>query len=876
MFFNSAHDRSDELLEGLTPSQRRAVVTTEGPLLVLAGPGSGKTRVITRRIAYLVNQGVKPWRILALTFTNKAAQEMRHRVSSLLGGAESASMRGLTVATFHSLCVRLLRRYCELGGLSERGILKPDFSVYDSDDQSKLIKRVVADLQLSTANFPPRSVLSAISAAKNELIDSAEYNQRAHDFFSRTVAKCYATYQAALRAANACDFDDLLVLTAKMLSESPHVRAELRARYSYLLIDEYQDTNRAQFVIASLLAGGVGTPTAGANGGNPIRAESDGGTRNVCVVGDPDQSIYGWRGADISNILRFEEQFPGAQVIALGENFRSREPILAVADRLIKKNSQRRAKPLTPTRSGGEKIEVALCRDEHHEARLVVDWISRVREGVSETGASGSTGVSGTTPHASFSYKDFAVFYRTNALSRVIEDELRRQAIPYTIVRGTAFFDREEVRNALAYLRLIANPADGVSLERIINTPARGIGDTTFEKFVMAAGERQEPVLRALRDPASVPGLQARATTAVAKFVAMLDGWTKGTAPQTTSFLGADVQTDALYGSLPDLVERVIRESGLEASYRSPGDEERLENLAELVSSAKDFEDTLIVDADIDPQTGEALVDSEGRTAPEQMLLLDKLRAYLERVALVADTDGLDPTQGAVTLMTLHAAKGLEFPCVAMIGLEEGCLPHSRAQTSDSELEEERRLCFVGVTRAMERLHMTCANFRTTRGLAERTIPSRFLDELNGPEVSVSDQSDPFGNASDDHVMHDFLSRGSGAGGFKAGGGPPARGPGFGGPSGGSFRTGGGGGENPGAGGPRRAPRETFEDDYSQVPQSSKRNGEWSTGTKVRHPQFGVGEVKAYIPGATPRVTVKFAGVGEKTLVLEYARLTRL
>ena len=870
MFAQAAVDRSDELLEGLTPSQRRAVVTTEGPLLVLAGPGSGKTRVITRRIAYLVNQGVKPWRILALTFTNKAAQEMRHRVSTLLGGAESAQMRGLTVATFHSLCVRLLRRYCELGGLSERGILKPDFSIYDADDQSKLMKRVVADLQLSTTNFPPRSVLSAISAAKNDLVDASEYAQRAHDFFSRTVAKCYATYQAGLRAANACDFDDLLVLTAKMLAESPRVRAELRARYTYLLIDEYQDTNRSQFVIASLLSSGTGTAIAPAPG-NAGGAGGAEGPRNVCVVGDPDQSIYGWRGADISNILRFEEQFPGAQVIALGENFRSRAPILSVADRLIKKNSQRRAKPLTPTRMGGEKIEVVLCRDEHHEARLIVDWITRLRE----AGQAGPIGIesgmgaraeAGTPLPSVLSYKDFAIFYRTNALSRVIEDELRRRAIPYTIVRGTAFFDRGEVRNAIAYLRLIANPADGVSLERIVNTPARGIGDTTFEKYVMAAGERQQSVLSALRDPGAVPGLQARALTAVGKFVAMLEGWTRGTAAQTASFLGADVRTDALYGSLPELVERVIRESGLEASYRSPGDEERLENLAELVSSAKDFEDTLIVDAEIDPQTGEAMVDSEGRTAPEQMLLLDKLRAYLERVALVADTDGLDPSQGSVTLMTLHAAKGLEFPCVAMIGLEEGCLPHSRAQTSDSELEEERRLCFVGVTRAMERLHITCANFRTVRGLAERTIPSRFLDELNGPEVTVSDQSDPFGGASDDHVMHDFLSRGSGgnSGGTGRAGGP-----------GGGARAGGFAG-GAGAGGPRRAPRETFEDDYSQVPSASKRNGEWSTGTRVRHPQFGVGEVKAYIPGATPRVTVKFQGVGEKTLVLEYARLTRL
>lgn len=863
---------TEDLLEGLTSSQRLAVITTEGPLLVLAGPGSGKTRVITRRIAHLVRGGTRPWRILALTFTNKAAGEMRHRVADLLGGVESAAMRGLTISTFHSLSVRLLRRYADMGGpasLSARGLLKPDFSVYDADDQAKLMKRIIAELQLSSSNFPPRTVLSAVSAAKNELIDSREYNQRAQDFYTRNVAKCYATYQAALRAANACDFDDLLVLTAQMLRENTQVRAELRQRYRYIMLDEYQDTNRAQFVIASMLAGGGRTAQS-----------PDGQPQNICAVGDPDQSIYGWRGADINNILQFEEHFPSAQVIALGENFRSRAPILQIADRLIRKNTQRKIKPLTPTRGPGEKIEVTLCRDEHHEARLVTDWIMKLAQPKGR--ASTPTGVAGTSGGGdlSLSYKDFAIFYRTNALSRVIEDELRKNAIPYTIVRGTAFFDREEVRNAIAYLRVIANPADGVSLERIINTPPRGIGDTTFEKFVLAAGERQEPVLRTLRDTNAVPGLQARATGAVLRFVQMIDSWTGDARPATDDFLGSRVERAEVFGSLPELVERVIRESGLEASYRSPGDEERLENLAELVSSAKDFEDTLIVDADIDPETGEAKTDAAGNTAAQQMRLMDKLRAYLERVALVADTDGLDPTKGTVTLMTLHAAKGLEFPCVAMIGLEEGCLPHSRAQMSDKEMEEERRLCFVGVTRAMERLLITSATFRTIRGLAERTIPSRFLDELNGPEITVSDQSDPFGSASDDHQMHDFLSRGSGYSG------PGSRGGGSGG-SGASGRTGFGAarGSRPASGFAQRDGNDedqtagTFDDDIAQVPtprSPASRGGQWAAGTKVRHPQFGVGEVKSYSPGATPRVTVKFAGVGEKTLVIEYARLTRI
>ncbi|CAN5811093.1 3'-5' exonuclease [soil metagenome] len=898
-----------ELLAGLTPSQRQAVLTTEGPLLVLAGPGSGKTRVITRRIAHLLHLGVKPWRILALTFTNKAAGEMRNRVAALLGGPESAAMRGLTITTFHALCVRLLRRYAEASGLAERGVLKADFSVYDADDQSRLMKRVIADLQLSTSNFPPRNVLSAVSAAKNELIGAQEFGQRAQDFYGRNVAKCYAAYQAGLRAANACDFDDLLMLAAKMLRESAPVRAELQLRYRYLLIDEYQDTNRAQFVIASMLAGEKSdgaanaaiAPAPGARDvfGRPlalgVNASMGTGGQNICAVGDPDQSIYGWRGADISNILQFEEHFPRAKVIALGENFRSRAPILSVADRLIKKNAKRKNKPLISTRGEGDKIEMVLCRDEHHEARIVADWIAErlapaeggAGAGEQRTAAAAHAALLGADGRPLFHYKDFAVFYRTNALSRVMEDELRTRGVPYTIVRGTAFFDREEVRNAIAYLRLLANPADNVSLERIVNTPARGIGDTTYEKFAAVAAQTGAPVLGALRAPGAVPGLQPRAVAAVGRFTAMLDGWSGDARPATDDFLGSTVERGVVFGSLPALVERVIRESGLEASYKTPGDEERLENLAELISSAKDFEDTLIVDADVDPETGEARVDAEGRTASQQLALMDKLRAYLERVALVADSDALDPTRGAVTLMTLHAAKGLEYPCVAMIGLEEGCLPHARAQESEKDLEEERRLCFVGVTRAMERLLICSATFRTIRGMAERTIPSRFLTELNGPEVLISDQSDPLGGASDDHEMHAFLSRGA------RGGGGGDRG------SYGS-RAGFGGQARSGAGARDEFAQESF-DDVAQTQSRPARGapgvvrsglggagngaaalrggagGDWSAGTRVRHPQFGVGEVTGYSPGATPRVSVKFAGnVGTKTLVLEYARLTRL
>ncbi|MGH7131330.1 MAG: ATP-dependent helicase, partial [Phycisphaerales bacterium] len=529
---------TDALLEGMTESQRRAVLATEGPLLVLAGPGSGKTRVITRRIAHLVSKGVAPWRILALTFTNKAAAEMRHRVQGLLG--EGAAQRGLTVTTFHSLCVRLLRRYGEMAGFAERAILKSDFTVFDADDQAKLIKNVIAELNLSTANWPPRTVLSHISNAKNDLMDAEAFAAAAGDFHARTIARVFTAYQAALRTNGAADFDDLLLLTARMLRESQPVRDELRRRYRYLLVDEYQDTNRAQFVIASLLAGE-----------DPKVAGADRPMPNICVVGDPDQSIYGWRGADITNILQFEERYPSAQVIALGENFRSRTPILVVADRLIQRNKQRKHKPLIPTRVGGDKIEIVITRDEHHEARLVADWVQRLKS-------------DGLAPDKPLQWKDFAVFYRTNALSRVVEDAFRSAGIPYILVRGTAFFQREEIKNALGYLRVVANPSDSVSLERIINTPARGISDATWERIAVHSATTGLPTLQVCRAIESVPGLTHRAQIAVRKFLETLDSWL-GVAGSTDGFM--NIPGEPQRGGLAGLVDRVIKDSGLEKLY---------------------------------------------------------------------------------------------------------------------------------------------------------------------------------------------------------------------------------------------------------------------------------------------------------------------
>lgn len=768
-----------DLFHDLTPPQRDAVLATEGPVLVVAAAGSGKTRVITRRIAHIIAQGIPAWQILALTFTNKAAGEMRERVHTLMG--ESQATRGLTVSTFHALCARLLRKYAPLAGL------KPEFTIYDAGDQATLMKKVITAAGLSTSNFPPRSVLSAISNAKNDLLDAEAYAAQAIDFSQRNIAKIYSAYSQALRKANAVDFDDLLVMTARLLKSSAEVRAELQARWRYLMIDEYQDTNHAQFVIASLIAG-EGRP-------------------NICVVGDPDQAIYGWRGADISNILEFEEHYPGARVITLGQNFRSTAPILAVADALIRHNTRRKHKPLFTSSAGGDRVDAVLCRDERHEARLVVDWFTTLK-------ADGAA------------WRDFAVFYRTNAFSRVIEDEFRQAGVPYTIARGTAFYDREEIKNALAYLRVVANPADDISLERIINTPSRGIGDAALEKVQAWARDQDEPLLESLRESGGLPGISSRAAGGIARFIALLDAWSGG-----GTFMGSEIS-----GSLADLVNRVIRESGLETMYKaqahtsgSDADAQRLDNLDELVSSARQFEQEY--DATADPSA------EPGGTPP----LLAMLRAYLESVALVADADTVDPSQGSVTLMTLHAAKGLEFHAVAIIGAEEGTLPHMRSFDSEASMEEERRLLFVGITRAMRRLLITSALYRTHRGLSERTVPSRFLRELPDEHLAVRDQAqtrslgvdtgiedyDP--DAADPHAEHDqrikTIRRGS----------APARTP------------------------PRPTPASEF-----------------PVGSRVRHPQFGMGEVVSITGGMNARAVIAFRDIGTKTLILEYARLTRV
>lgn len=802
------------ILDGLTEPQKRAVLHTEGPLLILAAAGSGKTRVITRRIAHLVDMGVPPWSILALTFTNKAAGEMRERVlHQILGpnadpdtARQDRRTRGLTVTTFHSLCARLLRRYAEAADMPG---LKPDYTIYDTSDQTSAMKRVISNLGLATTNWPPRSCLSAISNAKNELLDADAYAANAGDFYSKQMAKIYSAYSAELRKAGAIDFDDLLLYTARMLETKEDIRAELVGRWRYIMIDEYQDTNRAQFRIASLLA-----------------PPSNEFPPNICVVGDPDQAIYGWRGADITNILDFETHYPGAEVIMLGENFRSTAPILATADHLIKHNTKRKDKPLFTSRDGGEKVTVVHCRDERHEAELIADWFRALHS------------------EQKISWKDMAVFYRTNALSRVMEDALRTEQIPYTIARGTAFFDREEIKNAVAYLRVVANQADGVSLTRIVNTPTRGIGKTSLDT-IQGAADRAGITLWEGLSRAKELGLAARTTNAIDKFIETVNGWTG-----SGTFLGAEVSQ-----TLHELVDRVIDESGLRSHYEkqaktsgSESDAERLDNLDELISSAREFEQEY--DPADDPAAFTDIERAQAGQAGEVPPLLGMLRAYLESIALVADADAVDPAQGAVTLMTLHASKGLEFPAVAMIGLEEGCLPHSRANDSDEQLEEERRLAFVGITRAMQRLHITSARRRTVRGMSERTIPSRFLEELPSSHLIVSDQADEFGDSFGGEYDDAFA---------------PAK-----------ERSWDRGAMAINKDWKQQVERAREQRLASVDARPDAATANFPPGSRVRHPQFGAGTVEKITPGTNARAVIKFDSVGRKTLVLEYARLKRV
>ncbi|HUS73903.1 MAG TPA: UvrD-helicase domain-containing protein, partial [Sedimentisphaerales bacterium] len=597
----------DTRYERLTPSQRKAVFHVEGPLLVIAGPGSGKTAVITCRIAALIDSGKAAHNICAITFTNKAADEMRQRAIAL------GTPPGPHISTFHSLCVRILRRYADKAGI------KANFSIYNDSDQARCIKQAVKDCELDTTNFPPARMLDAISSRlKNNLVDVDTFKAQADDFFTKSLAKIYARYQHILTEHNALDFDDLLAKTAFLLRDCPDVCSELSNRFKFLLIDEYQDTNHAQYKISRAL----------------VSEHS-----NICATGDPDQSIYRWRGADIRNILAFEKDWPDATVVKLEENFRSTPNILERADKLISLNKSRKEKTLIPTKPHGKDIAVTVFEDENEEAEGLAHQVKEM------------------TDHGT-SLNDIAVFYRVNAQSRVLEEAFFKNKIPYQIVRGVEFYNRKEIRDLLAYLKILVNPDDAIALLRIINTPARGIGKTTIDRVRAFAAQNNVSFFEALSKAEHVDSLSKAAQAKLAVFVSMLEQFKKDIA-----------------GEVAPLAQRVLIESGLENSLRGEGDqgEAALENINELINAASQYDQFT-----------------------EEPSLLD----YLQQIALFSDADAYDATAGRVALMTLHAAKGLEFENVFIVGLENGLLPHERSTTNEDqqELEEERRLFFVGIT----------------------------------------------------------------------------------------------------------------------------------------------------------------------------------
>ena len=637
------------LLTGMNDQQAEAVQTTEGPLLIMAGAGSGKTRVLTHRIAYLIDEKmINPWNILAITFTNKAAREMRERAVAL-NPATSETL----IATFHSMCVRILRREADHIGYNR------NFTIVDPGEQRTLMKRILKNLNLDPKKWNERAILGTISNAKNDLLDEIAYEHQAGDMYTQIVAKCYKAYQEELRRSEAMDFDDLIMMTLRLFDKNPDVLAYYQQRYQYIHVDEYQDTNHAQYQLVKLLASRF---------------------KNICVVGDADQSIYGWRGADMQNILDFEKDYPEAKVVLLEENYRSTKKILQAANEVIKNNRNRRPKKLWTQNDEGEQIVYYRANDERDEAVFVASTIDNiVREKVKN-------------------FKDFAILYRTNAQSRTIEEALLKSNIPYTMVGGTKFYSRKEIRDVISYLNLIANTSDNISFERVVNEPKRGVGPGTLEKLRNFAYEQNMSLLDASANIMLSP-IKGKAAQGVYDFANMI--------------LNLRDQLDGL--SITDTVEAILDKSGyLDAlsMQQTLESQSRIENIEEFMSVTKNFDET----------NTDGTEDETG---------IDRLGRFLNDLALIADTDDGEVEAAEVTLMTLHAAKGLEFPVVFLIGMEEGVFPLSRASEEPDELEEERRLAYVGITRAEEILFLTNANTRTLFGKTGYNRPSRFLREIS-------------------------------------------------------------------------------------------------------------------------------------------------
>ncbi len=742
----------DPLLEGLNPQQTEAVTHTGGPLLVVAGAGSGKTRVLTRRIAYLMSRrNVAPYQILAITFTNKAAGEMKERVADLVGPIA----KSMWVSTFHSACVRILRQEATRLGYSN------SFSIYDSADSQRLITIVAKELNLDPKRYPARQFQSMISNAKNELLGPQDYLNAASNQFEQVVADVYAIYQQRLIRANAMDFDDLILKTVEVLQRYPEAKARFRSRFRHVLVDEYQDTNHAQYILVKELVGTEleGQPPA-----------------ELCVVGDADQSIYGFRGATIRNIMQFELDYPNAQTVLLEQNYRSTQNILNAANAVITKNESRKEKNLWSDAGSGAPLTGYVAESEHDEANFIADEIrSLQREGVSTPG-------------------DTAIFYRTNAQSRVFEEVFMRNALPYKVVGGLRFYERREVKDLLAYLRVLANVEDEISLRRIINVPKRGIGDTSLDYVNEFARNNNISFWQGLLRCNEIGSVPARAALAISEFTSMVSALAVLVEAKTKPSV---------------IVEAALEQSGLLkelADSTDPQDEVRVENLKELVAVSMEYEERPFEELGEDEEIS--------------------LAGFLEKVSLVADADEIPEGEdhgGVVTMMTLHTAKGLEFPTVFLTGMEDGIFPHSRTLGEKDEIEEERRLAYVGLTRARQRLYISRAEYRSTWGAPNYNPPSRFLDEI--PEEVIEWRNEGRSSLSPSFVTRSRVATT-----------PP--------------------------------PRATGKKSVAM---------ELAVGERVSHDTFGLGTVVAVAgAGDKAEATINFGQYGEKRLLLRYAPVEKL
>ncbi|MDO5646277.1 MAG: UvrD-helicase domain-containing protein [Dermabacter sp.] len=819
----------EEIVTGLNEPQRQAVEHRGSPLLIVAGAGSGKTRVLTRRIAHLLRSGeALPGEVLAITFTNKAAAEMRERVGALIGPAA----RSMWVSTFHSACVRILRRDAQAAGLTST------FTIYDAADSLRLITSIAKDLGLDVKKAPPRPFQSKISSLKNELVSVEDFAAQAEgskNEVDRTVADIYRRYQERLRLANAVDFDDLIGLTVQLLADNPGIREGYQRRFRHVLVDEYQDTNTAQYQLVRLLVG-------------------DDPTADLTVVGDSDQSIYAFRGATIRNIVEFEQDFPSARTIVLEQNYRSTQTILSAANAVIAENQNRRNKRLWTDQGNGAKITLYVADDEQGEAR----YISRQIDALLDEGVKAG---------------QIAVFYRANAQSRALEEQLIRVGLPYKVVGGTRFYERREIKDAIAYLKVLTNPADDVNLRRILNVPKRGIGDRAEAVVSVFAEQERIPFGDALARADEVPGLATRSLGAITRFVQML----------------TSVRERVARGEGPaDVLEAVLSESGYYASLQGsddPQDESRMENLAELVSVAADFEDDLEAaeaaasEFDDGAGTGEGTGADAGSGArsetppgagadapaghaadpggPDLAPPASRIDQFLEKVALVADSDQIPEGEDQfVTLMTLHTAKGLEFPTVFLTGMEDGTFPHQRTLADPTQLQEERRLAYVGITRARERLFITRSQMRAAWGAPQFFPASRFLDEIPEDLVHVARAGSAAG----------FADGGSFGGGYGSyggfGGGAPRRGPSV---TGAGLGTGRRDIHRPSLGSGAKA-------------KSAEDIPALAVGDRVTHDSFGMGTVQSVSgQGEKTQVEVAFREPhGTKRLLLRYAPVTKL